>query len=52
MAAEDGMVKCDSGVVTEDGMVKRDSRVAVENGMVKRDSRVQGRRKEQEARRG
>ncbi len=39
MAAEDGMMKCNSGV-------------AVEDGMVKRDSRVQGRQKEQEARRG
>ncbi len=27
MAAEDGMVKCDSGVAAEDGMVKCDSRV-------------------------
>ncbi len=52
MVAEDGIVKCDSGVVTEDGMVRRDSGVAIENGMVKCDSRVQGRRKEQEARRG
>ncbi len=39
MAAEDGMVKCDSGAAGEDGMVKCDSR-------------VQGRRKEQEVRRG
>ncbi len=52
MVAEDGIVKCDSGVVTEDGMVRRDSGVAIENGMVKCDSRVQGRRKEQEARQG
>jgi hypothetical protein len=27
VAAEDGMVKCDSGVAAEDGMVKCDSRV-------------------------
>jgi len=39
-------------VVAKDGMVKCNSGVAVEDGMVKRDSRVQGRRKEQEARRG
>ncbi len=39
-------------VAAEDGMVKRDLGVAVEDGMVKHDSRVQGRRKEQEAKRG
>ncbi len=39
-------------MVAEDGMVKRDLGVAVEDGMVKHDSRVQGRRKEQEAKRG
>jgi hypothetical protein len=39
-------------VAAEDGMVKRDLGVAIEDGMVKRDSRVQGRWKEQEARRG
>jgi hypothetical protein len=38
-------------VAAEDGMVKRDLGVAVEDGMVKHDSRVQGRRKEQEAKR-
>jgi len=37
-------------VAAEDGMVKRDSGAASEDGMVKCDSRVQGRRKEQEAR--
>ncbi len=39
-------------MAAEDGMVKRDLGVAIEDGMVKRDSRVQGRWKEQEARRG
>jgi len=39
-------------VAAEDGMVKRDSGAAGEDGMVKCDSRVQGRRKEQEAKRG
>ncbi len=38
-------------MTTEDGMVKHDSRVAAEDGMVKRNSKVQGRQKEQEARR-
>ncbi len=38
-------------MAAEDGMVKRDLGVAVEDGMVKHDSRVQGRRKEQEAKR-
>ncbi len=38
-------------MTNEDGMVKHDSGVAAEDGMVKRNSKVQGRQKEQEARR-